>query len=116
MQEELKSIFENFKVKEKSIPVEHMRYKGKEKTFITWFLLSERSSLNADDENLYSICPVDIDIFSDGNYLDIMNEVKKLMKKNNWSWLEDSEEMFEEDTGLYHRTMTFEKERFNFYG
>ena len=33
------------------------------------------------------------------------------MKNNNWLWVEDSAEMYEEDTGLYHKTMTFEKER-----
>ena len=33
------------------------------------------------------------------------------MKKNEWLWVEDSEEMYEEDTGLYHKTITFEKER-----
>ena len=32
------------------------------------------------------------------------------MKKNEWIWIEDSEEMDEKDTGLYHRTSTFEKE------
>ena len=112
MNEELKSMFKNFKVNNKSIPVEHMRYKGKSTIFITWTIIDEVPTLSGDDDYLYSVVQVDIDIFSNGNYLDIMNEVKKLMKKNNWSWLEDSEEMFEEDTELYHRTMTFEKERY----
>jgi len=111
MNEELKTIFKNFKVNGKSISVEHLRYKGKSKTFVTWSLLTERPSLMADDENLYSIVEVDIDVFSDGNYLDIIKEVKKLMKNNEWVWVEDSPEMYEEDTELYHRTITFEKER-----
>ncbi len=111
MNEELKSIFENFEVKGKSIPVEHLRYKGKSKTFVTWTITGETPSLSADDEDLYSIVEVDIDVFSEGNYLEVMKEVKKLMKDNKWSWLEDSIEMYEEDTELYHRTITFEKER-----
>lgn len=112
MNKELKTILGNsIKVKNKSIPVEHLRYKGKEKTFVTWTMLPEAPSLNADDETLYSVCQVDIDVFSDGNYLDIMDEVKKLMKNNNWLWVEDSIEMYEEDTELYHRTITFGKER-----
>lgn len=32
------------------------------------------------------------------------------MKENEWIWTGDSEEMYEKDTGLYHRTVTFEKE------
>lgn len=112
MNKELKTIFTDFKVKDKKVPVEHLRYKGKSKTFVTWTILSEVPSLNGDDDYLYSVVEVDIDIFSDGNYLDIMEEVKKIMKINGWSWVEDSEEMYEEDTELYHRTVTFEKERF----
>lgn len=112
MNEELKTIFKNFKVNNKSIPVEHLRYKGKLKTFVTWTLLPERPSLSANDETLYSVCQVDIDVYSEGNYLDIIKEVKKIMKNNNWLWVEDSSEMYEEDTELYHKTITFEKERF----
>lgn len=111
MEKEIKTIFKNFKVNNKSIPVEHLRYKGKSKTFVTWTIINEVPSLNGDDEALYSVVEVDIDVFSDGNYLDIIKEVKKLMKNNEWVWQEDSQEMYEEDTELYHKTITFEKER-----
>ena len=33
------------------------------------------------------------------------------MKTNEWIWTGDSEEMYEDETSLYHRTSTFEKER-----
>lgn len=112
MNEELKTIFKNFKVNNKSVPVEHLLYKGKSKTFVTWAITNEVPSASADDEILYSVVQVDIDVFSDGNYLDIIKEVKKIMKNNNWLWSEDSSEMYEEDTELYHKTISFEKERF----
>lgn len=111
MNEEIVSIFKDFKVKGKSIPVSHLIYKGKSKTFITWSIISEVPSISGDDEDLYSVVGVDIHIYSDGNYLGIINEVKKLMKNNNWLWSEDSPEMYEEETELYHKTITFEKER-----
>ena len=112
MNEEIKSILgNNIKVNDENIPVEHLRYTGKSKTYVTWTLLPERPSLSANDEDLYSVVQVDIDIFSDGNYLDIMDQVKKIMKSSEWLWVEDSPEMYEEDTELYHRTITFEKER-----
>ena len=111
MNKEIKSIFKDFKVNGVSIPVEHLRYTGKSKTFVTWIILSDRPSLSANDEDLYSVVQIDIDIFSDGNYLDVMDQVKKIMKSSEWLWVEDSEEMYEEDTELYHRTITFEKER-----
>ena len=111
MHKEIKKILKDFKVNGKSIPVEHLRYKGKSNTFVTWTLLDEEPGLNGGDKCLYSVCPVDIDIYSDGNYLDILDEVKKLMTNNDWIWTGDSEEMYEDDTGLYHRTSSFEKER-----
>ena len=112
MNEEIKSIFgDNVLVNGENIPIAHLRYKGKSKRFITWALLGETPSLVANDEVLYSVASVDIDIFSEGNYLDIIKEIKKIMKNNEWLWVNDSPEMYEEDTGLYHITLTFEKER-----
>ena len=111
MNEEIVSIFKDFKVNDKSIPVHHLRYKGNEKTFIVWSIISEEPILSGYDEDLYSVIGVDIHIYSDGNYLDIIKEIKKLMKNNGWLWGEDSPEMYEEDTELYHKTITFQKER-----
>ena len=108
MNEELKSIFG------KNIgdaPVAHLRYKGNSRKFVTWTITGEEPALSANDEDLCSICSVDVDIFSEGNYLDIKREIKQKMKDNDWVWVEDSEEMYEEDTGLYHQTISFEKER-----
>lgn len=34
------------------------------------------------------------------------------MKENEWIWDGDSIEMYEEDTGLYHRTISFKKGRY----
>lgn len=112
MNEEIKSILGNsIMVDNKSIPIEHLKYKGESKTYITWTSLDETPGLSANDELLYSVCPIDIDVFSDSNYLSIVKEIKKLMKENEWIWTGDSPEMYEDDTGLYHRTISFEKER-----
>ena len=94
-----------------SVPVAHLRYKGNSKKYVTWTVTGEAPTLSANDEDLCSVCSVDVDVFSDGNYLDIKKEIKQKMKNNDWVWVEDSEEMYEEDTGLYHQTCSFEKER-----
>lgn len=111
MNEELKTIFTNFKVNNVPVPVAHLRYVGSATTFVTWTIISERPSLTANDEDLYSVVTVDIDVYSKGNYLGIISEVKKIMKQNSWLWTEDSSEMYEDDTELYHKTITFAKER-----
>ena len=112
MNEELKIIFgEAITVNGKTIPTSHLKYKGKETTYVVWTIIANAPALSGDDEQLYGIATVDVDIYSKGNYLSVLKEVKRLMKINEWIWTEDSTEMYEDDTGLYHITATFEKER-----
>lgn len=111
MNEEIEKIFSDFKVDDVIIPVEHLKYKGPLKTYVIWTILSELPGLNGNDDDLYSVIQIDFDVYSDSNYLNIVKKVKELMKENMWLWVEDSSEMQEEDTKLYHKTITFEKER-----
>ena len=112
MNNELKTIFgDAITVNGKAVPVAHLRYKGKETTFATWTITAENPALSADDEPMYSVVTVDVDVFSKGNYLALVTEVKQLMKQHDWVWTGDSLEMYEEDTELYHKTISFEKER-----
>lgn len=106
MESELKQI-----LKELNVPVAHLRYKGKEKTYIVWTIIDEQPLFSSDDEINYTEVTVDIDIYSESNYLNLMSSIKKIMKSNNWRWQEDSTEKYEEDTKLYHKTCTFSKER-----
>lgn len=116
MNEELKRIFGTYievgdTSDTKQIPTAHIRYFGSEKTYVVWSLIGERPGMSADDDCIYSVAMVDVDVYSDGNYIEIVSKIKKLMLDNDWIWIEDSPEMYEEDTNLYHITCTFEKER-----
>ena len=112
MNEELRAIFgDAITVDGKSVPMAHLRYKGKETTFGTWTITGENPVLSADDDPLYSVVTVDVDAFSNGNYLAMVTEIKQLMKQHEWVWTGDSPEMYEVDTELYHKTISFEKER-----
>ena len=112
MNEELKNIFgDAITVGHKKIPTAHIKYKGKETTYVVWTIIGSTPALSGNDEQLYGITTVDVDVYSKGNYLSVLAEVKRLMKINGWLWTEDSQEMYEDDTGLYHITATFEKER-----
>lgn len=94
-----------------NIPVAHLKYKGNSKTYVVWTIIDEEPLFFYEDNIQYSIVTVDIDIYSDSNYLNIMSSIKNIMKENEWTWDEDSTESYEEDTKLYHRTCTFSKER-----
>ena len=102
----IKEIFKDF-----SIPVEYLRYKGKSKTYITYTFTDDRPMISADDKERISVVSIDIDIFSDSNYLDIQDQVEKIMIENNFIRTGCGPDMYEEDTGLYHKTIEFEKER-----
>lgn len=110
MYEEIKAIFEDLNVNGASIPVSHLRYKGDEKTYVIWSMNGEQPGMAADDDITDCIASVDVDIYSEGDYRAIKKVIKKLFKENGWIWVEDSPEMYEEDTKLYHITITFEKE------
>lgn len=111
MNSEIKNILNNLNVNDKNIPVSHLRYKGNSKTYVTWAIIGETPELMANSQYLYSVVALDVDVFSDGNYSSIMKEIKKRFIDSDWVWVEDSQEMYEDDTQLYHRTITFEKEK-----
>ena len=111
MNNEMKQIFgDEIKVNGASVPCAHLRYKGDSKKYVVWSITSNQGELYADDELVYCVITVDVDVYSDGNYIDVITEIKKIMKNNDWIWVEDSAEMYEEDTKLYHKTLTFQKE------
>lgn len=110
--EEIKELFKNFEVDGIQIPVEFIRYKGDKETFITFQEVSNTPIYNCDNECEYSIKQFDFDIYTKGNYLNILKAVKKKLKDNEWSWISDSADMYETDTKYYHKTATFEKEQY----
>ena len=102
----IKNIFKDFEV-----PVEYLTYKGKEKTYVTYTFTGDDPKLFADNKELGSVISIDIDIFSDSNFLAIEEQIKTIMEANNYIRVGCSPDMYEEDTGLYHKTIEFEKER-----
>ncbi len=112
MNSELQTILgDNLLIDNINIPISQIKYIGNENTYIVWSIVNEIPILSANDELLASVVSVDIDIFSNTNYLKIIKKIKNIMKANEWVWTGDSAEMFDENTGLYYKTCTFEKER-----
>ena len=109
----IEKIFADFKVNTKNIPVSFLRYEGKATTYITYQQTNIDGALSGDDEIIGYIDYYDIDIFSKGNYFKIVEEVKKKMKANGFMWQpsNSSEDIFEEDTGYFHKTLCFAIER-----
>lgn len=109
----IQEIFKDFKVNNVSIPVSFLRYEGHGEPYITYMETDKDNVLSGDDEILGFISYYDFDVYSKGNYINIVEQVKELMKQNGFMWQpsRDSEDMFETDTGYYHKTICFAIER-----
>ena len=105
----IKKIFADFKVDDKKIPVSFLKYTGKETTYITYQSIDTSGTLAGDDEILGYIDYYDFDIYSKSNYLKIVREVKKKLKANGFVWQPSmsSGDMYEDDTGYFHKTLCF---------
>lgn len=113
MNELIQSIFEDFSVDGVSIPVKFLRYVGKETTYVTYMETDIQNPYAGDNEILGYVSYYDFDIYSKGNYFNIVNEIKRILKNNGFIWQPSrtSQDMYESDTGYYHKTLCFAIER-----
>ena len=107
----IKTIFTHFVVEDQEIPVEYIKYKGKSKTYVTYTFTGDDPKLYGENIEIGSVISIDIDIYSDKNYLAIQEAVETIMEDNDFIRTGCSPDMYEEDTGLFHKTIEFEKER-----
>ena len=113
MNELIQSIFTDFIVDGVSIPVKFLRYNGKSTTYVTYMETDINNSYSGDNEILGYVSYYDFDIYSKGNYFNIVEAVKSIMKNNGFIWQPSrtSQDMYEADTGYYHKTLCFAIER-----
>lgn len=109
MNELIERIFANFAVDNVAIPVSYMFYEGHGEPFIVYMQQDADKSLSGDDELIGYVDYYDFDVYATGNYLKIVDEVKKLMKSNGFVWQPSrtSQDMYETDTKYYHKTLNF---------
>ena len=75
--------------------------------------ISIDGTLSGDDEIIGYIDYYDFDIYSKSNYFKIVRELKNKLKTNGFMWQPSmsSGDMFEDDTGYFHKTLCFAIER-----
>lgn len=109
MNELIETIFTGFAVGGVSIPVAYMMYKGHGEPYIVYMQQDADNSLSGDDELIGYVDYYDFDVYSKGNYLAIVSEVKRILKDNGFVFQpsRSSADMYETDTGYYHKTLNF---------
>ena len=109
MNELIESIFSGFTVNGVAIPVAYMMYNGHGQPFVTYQQIDADNALSGDDELLGYADYYDFDVFSKGNYTAICTAVRQRLEANGFRWLpsKSSGDLYEDDTGYYHKTMCF---------
>lgn len=109
MNELIELIFADFVVNKKKIPIAFLHYEGHGEPYITYQQIDAANSLSGDDDLIGYVDYYDFDIYSKGNYMMIIERVKELLKQNGFVWQpsRSSADMFETETGYYHKTLNF---------
>lgn len=109
MNELIESIFANFTVDGVSVPIAFMFYEGHGEPYIVYMQQDANNSLSGDDDLIGYVDYYDFDVYAKGNYLKIIESVKALLKQNDFVWQPSrtSLDMYEVETGYYHKTLNF---------
>ena len=109
MNELIETIFQNFTVDKESIPVSFLYYEGHGEPYVTYMQETADGSFSGDDDLLGYVDYYDFDVYSKGNFLNIVESIKALLKANNFVWQPSrtSQDFFEADTGYFHKTLSF---------
>ena len=105
----IETIFTGFTVNGTAIPVSFLRYGGTADTYVTYQQTDADNSLSGDDHLLAFVGYYDFDVFSKGNYFPILTAIIAKLEQNGFTWQpsRSSPDMFEDDTGLFHKTLCF---------
>lgn len=109
----IEQLFADFTVDGVEIPVAFLRYDGQDDTYVTYQQTDADTTFSADDDLLNYVDYYDFDVYSKGNYTKILQKIKNILTTNGFSWqpARSSGDLFEDDTGYYHKTLCFSTER-----
>ena len=105
----IESIFDGFTVGGEQIPVVYMYYHGHGEPYVVYMQIYSDNVLRGDDSLVGYADYYDFDVYSKGNFTAIVEQVISMLEAHGFVWRPDrsSREMYEPDTGYYHKTVTF---------
>ncbi|WP_350343224.1 hypothetical protein PRVXT_002514 [Proteinivorax tanatarense] len=90
-------------------PVAFQTYSGNAETYITFFTYLDKTEIYADDDELITGQYIQLDIWSKGDYTELVKEVHKNMKEAGFIKL-NFYDLYEKDLKIYHKVMRYKKE------
>lgn len=109
---EIEQIFKGYELNGKKIPVRFMYYNGDQNTYLVYANESNGGDLYGDGSLLGYFAYYDISIYSKTDYTGLMTDVIRKMEEAGWTWIpsRSSPDLYEQDTGLFHKALSFSKE------
>lgn len=86
-------------------PVTHPPYKGNERTYITYQLIGQTSTLYAEGEEKLTAVRYSVDLYTSQEIAALISEIKGALQDAGWICVVDME-IYEQDTALRHIAMT----------
>ena len=103
----IEEAFKDFEVDGEKIPISFISHEGETPTYLTYYTWSLIPDNFADDTHNFEVCYGTIDVWSNKNYKNVVESVKKTLKENNFIWTDNGAEMFDENTGYFHVPINF---------
>lgn len=109
MNELIERIFKDFTVDGVTVPVSFMFYEGDADAYVTYMESDADNSVSGDDELIGYAVYFDFDIYSKGNYTQIIESIKTKMRENGFVWQpsRSSPDLYEAETRFFHKTLNF---------
>lgn len=113
MNAEIVDIFDGFTVGGTEVPVRFMAYEGHGEPYVTFSRECDGDPYAGDDSLLGYVTYYDFDVYGKGNFTAVVEAVKRALGDAGWTWQpsRSSGDMYESDTGYFHVTLNFAKER-----
>src|SRR5690625_2111530 len=89
-----------------NIPVAKLRYSGKADTYIIFTEDNQAPKVTADDREVITNDSVQVDVFSEGNFIDSVNETRTRLESVGLKRMCESE-TYDEDMNMYRSIMRF---------
>ena len=91
------------------VPVVYMDYEGHGESYVVYRQYDKDNSYSTEDNIAGYVTFYDFDVYSMGDYLAIIREIKKKLRENFWTWVpsRDSQDMYDPDTKYFHKTVSF---------
>ncbi len=113
--QDIESLFNYFTVNGEEIPVYFAYYDGDATKYVTYAENYKDNSFSADDELQGFVSYYDFDIYvkrGNGSYFPIIDAINDILIADGWTrqLTKESADLYEHDTGYFHKTICFAKE------